>query len=122
VSAAVPVRLLKRDLFFVLERLVSLLDENTVETLAKQHCIRQKRDDGPVAKTLIALARRADEGTLSRIIVETTILLAASRHSGTNVLREAAMLYKVDTDAIALKVKQEFAAKARAKKETTKAA
>lgn len=117
-----PVRLLKRDLFFVLERLVSLLDENRVETLAKQHCIRQKRDDGPVAKTLIALARRADEGTLSRIIVETTILLAASRHSGTNVLRETAMLYKVDTDAIALKVKQEFAAKARAKKETTKAA
>jgi ParB family transcriptional regulator, chromosome partitioning protein len=99
VSAAVPVRLLKRDLFFVLERLVSLLDENRVETLAKQHCIRQKRDDGPVAKTLIALARRADEVTLSRIIVETTILLAASRHSGTNVLRETAMLYKVDTDA-----------------------
>ena len=28
------------------------------------------------------------------------------------------MLYKVDTNAIALKVKQEFAAKARVKKET----
>jgi ParB family transcriptional regulator, chromosome partitioning protein len=118
VGAAVPVRLLKRDLFFVLERLVSLLDENRIETLAKQHGIRQKRDDGPVAKTLIALARRPDEGTLSRIIVETTILLAASRHSGTNVLQEAAMLYKVDIDAITLKIKQEFAAKARVKKET----
>ena len=44
VSAAVPVRLLKRDLFFVLERLVGLLDENRVETLAKQHGIRQKRE------------------------------------------------------------------------------
>ena len=43
--------------------------------------------------------------TLSRMVVETTILLAASRHVGENVLKEAAALYKVDTDAIALKVK-----------------
>jgi ParB family transcriptional regulator, chromosome partitioning protein len=32
------------------------------------------------------------------------------------VLNEAAAVYKVDTDAIAIKVKQEFAAKAKAKK------
>ena len=32
------------------------------------------------------------------------------------MLQEAATLYKVDTDAIALKVKQEFAAKERLKK------
>ena len=32
------------------------------------------------------------------------------------MLRDAATLYKVDTDAIALKVKQEFAAKEKAKK------
>jgi hypothetical protein len=68
-------------------------------------------------KTLTAYLRRADEGTLSRMLVEATILLAASRHNGTNVLRDAATLYKVDTDAIASKVKQEFAAKAKAKKE-----
>jgi ParB family chromosome partitioning protein len=51
------------------------------------------------------------------MLVEATILLAASRHNGTNVLRDAATLYKVDTEAIASKVKQEFAAKATAKKE-----
>ena len=117
VSAAVPVRLLKRDLFFVLERLVSLLDENRIETLARQHGIRQKRDDGGVMKTFIALARRADEGTLSRMMVETTILLTAAHHNGVNVLRDAATVYKVDTEAITSKIKQEFAAKARAKKE-----
>jgi hypothetical protein len=39
VSAAVPVRLLKRDLFFVLERLVSVLDENRIEALARLHGI-----------------------------------------------------------------------------------
>ena len=35
----------------------------------------------------------------------------------TQALREAATAYKVDTDAIALKVKQEFAAKVKAKTE-----
>jgi ParB family chromosome partitioning protein len=63
--------------------------------------------------------RRADEGTLSRLMVEATILLAASRQNGTTVLKDAATLYKVDTEAIGQKVKQEqeFAAKARARKE-----
>ncbi len=90
IGAAVPVRLLKRDLFFVLEKLVSLLDESRIEMLARQHGIRQKRDEGGIAKTLIAFLRRADEGTLSRLMVEATILLAASRHNGTSVLKDAA--------------------------------
>jgi ParB family transcriptional regulator, chromosome partitioning protein len=117
VSAAVPVRLLKRDLFFVLERLVGILDENCIETLTRLHGIRQKRDEGGLTKTFIAFARRADESTLSRLLVETTIVLAASRNNGAKVLRDAATAYKVDSDAIASKVKQEFAAKAKAKKE-----
>lgn len=117
VAAAVPVRLLKRDFLFLIERLVSVLDESRIETLARQHGIRQKRDDGGVTKTLTTYLRRADEGTLSRLLIGAAILLAASRHNGTNVLRDAANVYKVDTDAIASKVKQEFAAKARAKKE-----
>ncbi len=118
VSAAVPVRLMKRDLLFILERLVSVLDENRLEMLARQHGIRQKRDDGGMGKTLGAYMRRADEGTLSRLLVETTILFAASRTNAATVLRDAATAYKVDTDAITLKVKQEFAAKAKAKKDT----
>lgn len=108
---------MKRDLLFLIERLVSVLDESRIETLTRQHNIRQKRDDGGVTKTLTAYLRRADEGALSRLLVQATILLAASRQNGTNVLREAAIGYKIDTDAIASKVKQEFAAKARAKKE-----
>jgi ParB family transcriptional regulator, chromosome partitioning protein len=66
--------------------------------------------------------RRADEGTLSRLMVEATILLAASRHNGSSVLKDAATLYKVDTEAFGQKVKQEFAAKAKAKKEPTQEA
>ena len=116
VSAAVPVRLMKRDLLFVIEKLVSLMEVPRLEMLARQHGIRQKRDDGGIGKTLVAYIRRADEGTLSRLLVETSILLAASRSNPATTLRDAASMYKVDTDAITLKVKQEFAAKEKAKK------
>lgn len=44
-------------------------------------------------------------------------MLASSRGNPTAILRDAASTYKVDTEAIALKVKQEFAVKGRAKKE-----
>ncbi len=116
VGAAVPVRLMKRDLLFVLEKLISLMDENRLVMLARQHGIRQKRDDGGVAKTFAAYLRRADEGTLSRLLVEAAILLAASRTNVATVLQDAASTYKVDTEAITAKVKQEFAAKEKGKK------
>ena len=92
------------------------MDENRVEILARQHEFRQKRDDGGIGKTLTAFVRRADEGTLSRLLVEASILLASSRGNPTSILKEAATAYKVDTEAIALKVKQEFAAKEKARK------
>jgi ParB family transcriptional regulator, chromosome partitioning protein len=116
IGAAVPVRLLKRDLLFVIERLMLVLDENRIEMLARQHGIRQKRDDGGLQKTLNAFLRRADEGTLSRLLVEACILLAASCGNPTSVLKDAATAYKVDTEGIASKVRQEFAAKDKAKK------
>ncbi|TCK71858.1 hypothetical protein C7378_2479, partial [Acidipila rosea] len=56
------------------------------------------------------------KGTLSRLLVESSILLAATRGNPSTILKDAATAYKVDTDAIAAKVKQEFAAKEKAKK------
>jgi ParB family transcriptional regulator, chromosome partitioning protein len=45
------------------------------------------------------------------------ILFSARSHSdGGKVLRAAAQVYGVDADAVALKVKQEFAAKEKARK------
>jgi len=41
---------------------------------------------------------------------EASILLAASRGNSTALLKEAAATYKVDTDAITAKVRQEFSA------------
>lgn len=70
-------------------------------------------------KTLTAYLRRADEGTLSRLLVEATIMLAASRTNPVTVLRDAATVYKVGTDTIALKTKEEFAAKEKARKSAT---
>ena len=49
------------------------------------------------------------------MVVEASILLAASRGNSTAILKEAAATYKVDTDAITLKVRQEFAAKEKAR-------
>jgi hypothetical protein len=66
VSAAVPVRLMKRDLLFVIEKLVSTLDDNRIEMLARQHGIRQKRDSWGVRKMLAAFLRSADEGNYAR--------------------------------------------------------
>jgi ParB family chromosome partitioning protein len=116
IGSAVPIRLMKRDLLFILQKLVSVMDESRVETLARQHGIRQNRDDGGITKTLTAFLRRADEGTLSRMLVESSILLAATRGNPAAVLKDAATAYKVDTDAITAKVKQDFAAKEKAKK------
>jgi len=72
-----------------------------------------------------AFFRRAEENVLGRALVELTIVLAATRSNAPQVLRDAASVYKVDTDAIAAKVRQEFAAKDKArgaKKASTKAA
>jgi ParB family chromosome partitioning protein len=111
IGDAVPVRLMKRDLLFVLMQTSPLLGEGQLQTLARQHGIRKGRETDILDKLFAAFLHRADEGTLSRLLVELSIVLASGRSNGTSTLRDAAAVYKVDTDAIGLKVKQEFAAK-----------
>ncbi len=111
IGAAVPVRLMKRDLLFVAERLASLLDENRLSVVARQHGIKKAKDSDSVGKLFTAYLRHAEEGALGGVLVELTILHAVTRQDPAQVLHDAATAYKVDTDAIALKVKQEFAAK-----------
>jgi ParB family transcriptional regulator, chromosome partitioning protein len=118
IGDAVPVRLLKRDLLFVLTQTFPLVSEGQLQALARQHGIRKDRETDMIEKLFAAFVRRVDEGVLSRLLVEVSILIAAKRSSnGTSPLQDAAVAYKIDTDAIALKVKQEFAAKEKAKKE-----
>jgi ParB family transcriptional regulator, chromosome partitioning protein len=118
IADAVPVRLMKRDLLFVVERLAGLVEERRLEVVARQHSIKREKDSDSIAKLFAAYLRRAEESVLGSVLVELTILLTTARQQTTQVLNEAATLYKVDTDAIAAKVKQEFAAKDKAKSAT----
>jgi ParB family chromosome partitioning protein len=116
ITAAVPVRLMKRDLLFVVERLAALLDENRLALLAKQYGIKKTKENESIGKLFAAYLRRAEESILGGLLVQVTILHAATRQNSRQVLLDAATAYKVDTDAITLKIKQEFAARERAKK------
>lgn len=117
ISAAVPVRLMKRDLLFVAERLAGMVDERRLEVLAKQRGIKRDKDSDSITKLFGAYLRRAEESALGSVLVELTILLTAARQQTTQVLKDAASFYKVDTEAIAAKVKQEFSAKEKARAE-----
>ena len=116
IGDAVPVRLMKRDLLFTVERLTAMLDERKLAILIRQHEIGQPKDTDSPAKLLAAFLPKAEESKLARILVETVILFSMRTDMDTGkVLRDAAQTYKVDIEAIAAKVKQEFAAKERAK-------
>jgi hypothetical protein len=52
--------------------------------------IRKDRETDMLDKLFTAFLRRADEGTLSRLLVEVSVVLATGRSNGTNALREAA--------------------------------
>jgi ParB family chromosome partitioning protein len=114
ISAVVPVRLMKRDLLFVAERMVNLLDENRAAILAKQHGIKKAKENESIGKLFATFLRRTDESTLGRAVVEAVVLLTASHGNASHVLREAAEFYTVDVAAITTQVKQEFAAKKKA--------
>jgi ParB family chromosome partitioning protein len=114
VVAAVPVRLMKRDLLFVAEQLLPLLDDKRVAMIARNQGIRPKEGES-AARLLIAVLRKAEESSIGKLIVEAVILLSTSKQAdGGKVLLAAAQTYKIDIDTIALKVEQEFTAKEKA--------
>src|SRR6202044_2847855 len=87
--------------------------ENRLSIIARRYGIKKAKDGDSLGKLFAAYLRRAEESVLGSVVVETTILYISARHQNpAQVLHEAAAVYKVDTAAIALKVKQEFAAKA----------
>ncbi len=112
-SDAVPVRLMKRDLLFVTERLAAALDERRLAVLLRINGIGKANGNGEApAKLLTSFLRKAEESTISRVLVAITILQSAHNpNESAKVLREAAEFYKVDVAAITAKVKQEFAVK-----------
>ena len=116
IGEAVPVRLMRRDLLFLAERLTAILDERRLSVLIRQNGIGKPKEDAAPAKLLAAFLPKAEESKLGRILVEAVILM--SMHNQTDaakVLGDAARAYKVDVDAISATVKQEFAAKEKGK-------
>jgi ParB family chromosome partitioning protein len=111
---AVPVRLMKRDLLFVVERLAAMLDERRLAIVLRQHGIGKAKESESLSKMLTTFLHKSDESTLGRLLVETVILQLSANDPG-KALRQAADFYKVDVEAITAKVKQEFAAKEKAK-------
>jgi len=123
IADAVPVRLMKRDLLFVVERLSAILDDRRLAIILRQHNLGKPNGatDAP-AKLLSVFLRKTDESTLGRLLVELVVLqAAASPNESSKALREAAEFYKVDVGAITTKVKQEFATKDKAKAAKTAA-
>ena len=87
----------------------------TLAVVARNRGIRKAKDSDSILKLLSAYIRKADEGELGRLLMEMVILHAArTQQDGGKMLKEAADHYKVDTDAIALKVKHEFTVKSKA--------
>ncbi len=119
---SVPVRLTKRDLLFVVGRLVGLLDEGRLSLVLRLHGIsRGKNSADNHAKQISAFVRKADESTLARLLVEVVILHSGKLGNNSDaLLREAADFYKVDVSTIVAKVKQAFVSTNRAKGEAPK--
>jgi ParB family transcriptional regulator, chromosome partitioning protein len=115
IAEAVPVRLMKRDLLFIAERLSVVANESHVAALARQYGIKKVKENDSVAKLLVVYLRQAEESILGSVIVQLALLLAAARGNGALILREAAAVYKVDAEAITAKVKREFAGRDKAK-------
>ena len=106
---------MKRDLLFIAEHLLPLLDDKRLEMVARNRAIRAKEGES-AAKLLSTFFRKADEGNIGKLIVEAVILISTgTQASGDKTLRAAAQVYGVDTEAIARKVKEEFAARDKAK-------
>jgi ParB family chromosome partitioning protein len=75
---AVPVRLMKRDLQFLAERITTMLDERRLAIVLRQHGVgKSKSSTDTPTKLLAAFVRKAKEGVLGRLLVEAVILYSA---------------------------------------------
>lgn len=105
---------MKRDLLFVVERLAAMLDERKLEIVARNRSLKKTKDGDSAAKLLSAYIRKTEESELGRLLVEMVMLQSAQTQLSVKALQEAAATYKIDTNAIAAKVKQESAVKEKA--------
>jgi ParB family chromosome partitioning protein len=117
IGDAVPVRLMKRDLLFLTERLAVMLDERRLSVLIRQNRIGKPKDGDAPARVILAFLQKADECQIGRMLVQSVILSSIrSDNDGMRVLKDAAQAYKVDVDVISKNARKEFAEKEKTKK------
>jgi ParB family chromosome partitioning protein len=64
IGEAVPVRLMKRELLFIVPQMAAKLDLPRTEILAKLHQLTAQKGKEPLSKTVVAFMRRSGEGML----------------------------------------------------------
>jgi hypothetical protein len=82
-----------------------LAGRNRLSIVAHRYGIKRAKGGDSLGKLFAAYLRRAEESVLGSVLVETTILYMSTRHNAVQVLHDPATAYKVDTEAITLKVK-----------------
>ena len=94
------------------------MDERRLEIIGRGRGIRAKKEES-IGALLLGFAKKADESTLGRLLIETAVLLSVrSGITAEQALTAAAQTYKVDADAISRRVKHEFAMREKAKKQS----
>jgi ParB family chromosome partitioning protein len=68
--------------------------------VAGQGGFNKTKDSDSIGKLFAAYLRRVEESALGGLLVEITILHAASKQNAAQVLRDATTAYKVDVDAV----------------------
>src|SRR6185437_15234741 len=112
----------KTDLLLITESLVEHLPHNQILLLAKRHRIEPNSESDLVQEQMMKQARRWDEATLCRFLLEAGLLHAAyhpPQNDETDVLTITASRYRVDTAKLQKKIAAEFTVK-REKKQKPK--
>ena len=111
ITSAVPPRLTRRDLLFIVERLLMLCDEGRAAVIAHNRGLQRAHSAESFRQCLLRYARTARKSELGQLLIEVVILhFAALQNETGTAFRDAVLFYKVDVAAIAQEVKAEFAA------------
>jgi hypothetical protein len=113
---SVPMR--KADLLTVAQHVLGSVSYNRVPLLAKRHKLEVEKSKTSPVELLQKHVSHYDEGGLSRLLLEISLLDSAYRScedAESDVLLNTARRYRIDVEKVQKSVAQEFAAKQKSK-------
>ena len=114
----VSVPLKKADLLTIAQHVLASVPYNRLPLVAKRHKLEIEKSSASPIELLAKHVSRYDEGGLSRLLLEISLLESAYRNGGDangDVLLTTAKRYRVDSEKLQKAVAQEYAAKQRKK-------